>query len=243
MVESGGVVKYLIYAFGEILLVMIGILLALQVNNWNENRKNRIQEVAAMQNIRADFLGTIDNLNRADRIYELSHEQMEDRYRLIGMPEAELTDSMLRVVRLTGFAKTEIILSSLDALLNSGNLDLISSDSLKKKLSSYPVAVEIFKEQEEIAYNILLEQHRPILEKSVTLLENRSRNISEYPHLRNGIQPHDLRKLINTREYQNAIYNQHHHTRRTQRYARELLKKTRSIVHLIDMDIGSDVRK
>lgn len=32
--------KYLLYAIGEIALVMIGILLALQVNNWNENRKN-----------------------------------------------------------------------------------------------------------------------------------------------------------------------------------------------------------
>ena len=31
--------KYLIYAIGEIVLVMIGILLALQVNNWNENQK------------------------------------------------------------------------------------------------------------------------------------------------------------------------------------------------------------
>ncbi len=33
--------KYLLYAIGEIALVMIGILLALQVNNWNENRKNK----------------------------------------------------------------------------------------------------------------------------------------------------------------------------------------------------------
>ena len=38
--------KYFSYAFGEIVLVMIGILLALQVNNWNEERKDqrRIKE-------------------------------------------------------------------------------------------------------------------------------------------------------------------------------------------------------
>ena len=33
--------KYLVYAIGEIVLVMIGILLALQVNNWNELRKKK----------------------------------------------------------------------------------------------------------------------------------------------------------------------------------------------------------
>ena len=36
--------KYLLYAVGEILLVVIGILIALQVNNWNEGRKERIIE-------------------------------------------------------------------------------------------------------------------------------------------------------------------------------------------------------
>jgi hypothetical protein len=36
--ETGKTSKYLKYAIGEIILVMIGILLALQVNNWNENR-------------------------------------------------------------------------------------------------------------------------------------------------------------------------------------------------------------
>ena len=36
--------KYLIYAIGEIILVVIGILIALQINNWNELRKDNITE-------------------------------------------------------------------------------------------------------------------------------------------------------------------------------------------------------
>ena len=44
LLGDGATSKYLVYAIGEILLVMIGILLALQVNNWNEWRKDRLEE-------------------------------------------------------------------------------------------------------------------------------------------------------------------------------------------------------
>jgi hypothetical protein len=47
--------KYLRYAIGEILLVVIGILIALQVNNWNESRKERIQENLLIQSIVSDL--------------------------------------------------------------------------------------------------------------------------------------------------------------------------------------------
>ena len=43
--------KYLIYAFGEIILVVIGILIALQINNWNENRKNSNEETAILESL------------------------------------------------------------------------------------------------------------------------------------------------------------------------------------------------
>ena len=48
--------KYLKYAIGEILLVMIGILLALQVNNWNEKRRNKINEQFILNSLHQDFL-------------------------------------------------------------------------------------------------------------------------------------------------------------------------------------------
>ncbi len=44
MIKESKVSKYLLYAIGEIILVVIGILIALQVNNWNEYRKDRISE-------------------------------------------------------------------------------------------------------------------------------------------------------------------------------------------------------
>lgn len=44
MIKENRVSKYLLYAIGEIILVVIGILIALQINNWNEDRKSNNQE-------------------------------------------------------------------------------------------------------------------------------------------------------------------------------------------------------
>jgi len=50
--QAGGATKkYLLYAIGEILLVMIGILLALQVNNWNEERKKNDVEIKLLKEL------------------------------------------------------------------------------------------------------------------------------------------------------------------------------------------------
>jgi hypothetical protein len=40
MIKENKVSKYMLYAIGEIVLVVIGILIALQINNWNEGKKN-----------------------------------------------------------------------------------------------------------------------------------------------------------------------------------------------------------
>ena len=51
LIESGSVRSYLLYAIGEIALVVLGILIALQINNWNEWRKDRILEKETLREI------------------------------------------------------------------------------------------------------------------------------------------------------------------------------------------------
>jgi len=52
--------KYLKYAFGEIVLVVIGILIALSINNWNEGRKLRNQEFKILIEIRTNLETTLE---------------------------------------------------------------------------------------------------------------------------------------------------------------------------------------
>jgi hypothetical protein len=58
--ETGKTSKYLKYAIGEIILVMIGILLALQVNNWNEKRKEHLTQIILLTNLNDDLIRNKD---------------------------------------------------------------------------------------------------------------------------------------------------------------------------------------
>ena len=67
--------KYVLYALGEILLVMIGIVFALQVNNWNENRKAIISEKellsGVLESLKEDSVSYERIINALDYISEL----------------------------------------------------------------------------------------------------------------------------------------------------------------------------
>ena len=69
--------KYLLYAIGEIVLVVIGILIALSINNWNELKKERQLEVNTLKEIRNSFINDLKELNGGVNNYDRSTHKLE----------------------------------------------------------------------------------------------------------------------------------------------------------------------
>ena len=55
MIKENRISKYLLYAIGEIILVVIGILIALQINNWSTDQKNREKEIDLLTEMRQNL--------------------------------------------------------------------------------------------------------------------------------------------------------------------------------------------
>lgn len=75
LLEVGKVKSYFLYAAGEILLVVAGILIALQINNWSEENKNKKEAILILKGIKKDFiqdLTDLDTLQNQHR-YKLSY--------------------------------------------------------------------------------------------------------------------------------------------------------------------------
>jgi hypothetical protein len=63
MLAENKLSKYLLYAVGEIMLVVIGILIALQINNWNENKKLKRVEIGMLKEIKSSLEIDLEDLN------------------------------------------------------------------------------------------------------------------------------------------------------------------------------------
>lgn len=71
LLNENKVSKYLLYAIGEILLVVIGILIALQVDNWNEERKKQREITQLLLDIEQDLLLNYELADQALDFYKM----------------------------------------------------------------------------------------------------------------------------------------------------------------------------
>jgi hypothetical protein len=151
LLSQNKVTRYLVYALGEIFLVVIGILIALQINNWNANRQSDKEEQKILKILKAEFLynkGELaQNIAKAGRLETRAN-------RLINLfnsgNEGVNMDSLAILVRgLTAYSTFDPSNGALTNIISSGNLNLIKNDSLRITLSKWFGEVQDVKEDEK----------------------------------------------------------------------------------------------
>lgn len=125
--------KYLIYAIGEIVLVVIGILIALSINNYNESRIDRLSEQTILKQLKSEFNSNLIQLDEKIGIREYMMNSAIQLLDYIDNPVIRNVDSVdMHVAKTIPYTTFDPIIND---LATSGNLRLIRNDSLKALLS------------------------------------------------------------------------------------------------------------
>ena len=193
--------RYLLYALGEIILVMIGILLALQVNTWNTEKNNREKEQLYLQSFYNDIQ---TNLNQLDRVIAKSTETINtaDSLLLFVNGDVEIKD-MKKVQRLVMAASNYTIFLSQEGTINdifgSGDLALIQNDSVRMVMVNWTASLKYLREFEDLGkknqlnYMDYLANHVPMYKRGLG---------QDY------IDQQTMGKLMNNERYLNLVSDQ-----------------------------------
>jgi hypothetical protein len=144
--------KYMRYAIGEIVLVVIGILIALQINNWNEERKTILREKSKIQSIYMDLKNDLKKLTLCKSMLKEQYHIGIEVLKALEQKESHTMDSV-KIATYLGWNLSEMLPvdrqeNTWDALKTLGTKTFLINDSLTKQLnvfySSYDVQIERF---------------------------------------------------------------------------------------------------
>ncbi len=141
--------KYMRYAIGEIVLVVVGILIALQINNWNEEGKERAKELHYLENIKTDLYLNIEELDKyiATRTIAIESSNIVLEH-FEGKPITDFGVFNAHLINVYTWRKFFQSNNTFQELVNSGNLALISNDSIKSTLLNIESLYKVMKDEE-----------------------------------------------------------------------------------------------
>ncbi len=142
--------KYFKYAIGEIVLVVIGILIALQINNWNERRLEANQEKITLSNLNEEFQDNLRDLDSINAKLSNTIGTMEHLFAMFNKEESQYTSKTLdsiigKTLTSPTWKPSEFVLNDLK---NSGGLSKLRNKELKKLLFQW---TRYYNEMKEMA--------------------------------------------------------------------------------------------
>jgi hypothetical protein len=195
--------KYLKYAIGEIILVMIGILLALQVNNWNENKVLAKKEITILKEIKKNLKSDLENQLIPGSVY---YQRSLDSYDILlsnfydspqSIPEDSIRGLYFKMVLPWKLVFNTVAFDN----LNSIGIDLISNDFIRENISQlYGYKYRIILDYHNVTVTEFREDFVPLLNNNVNLHKVLSK--SELDYLRNELEINSrLRGMVYRRQF------------------------------------------
>jgi hypothetical protein len=140
--------KYLKYAIGEIILVVIGILIALSINNWNEGRKDKLKEQTILVQLKEEYNANLQQLDTKMQLRKKIVLSGLILLRYMNAPELVQRDSVMFHLSNVIFDPTFDPIQN--DLISSGNIRLIRKEKLRRLLSNWSSDVVAVQEQEQV---------------------------------------------------------------------------------------------
>lgn len=139
VIGQGHIRKYVFYAIGEVLLVMIGILLALQFNNWNTEKENKKKEHWYLNNLVEDIHYQQQDLKDLKAHYieciDIGKSILMDYSKKFSFSDVDSLDSKLNILMITD--NFPYVNNTYEELVSSGQLGLIKNKDLSTDIIDY----------------------------------------------------------------------------------------------------------
>ncbi len=190
LIKDGNLKKYLLYAIGEILLVMIGISLAFQVNNWNDGRIQRNAEIRYYENIRDQIIDDKELIQGQSHYNNRHMAQFTYANEIIETNDRSKMDTLGVILRnLTNYSDFEGEGNIYETMVNSGEIKLLQNHNIVEGIREIEERYNYMNRMESIHYDAMM-NHVVITTNSVLKFSD------------NQIKKPDL---IYTYEFQNMI--------------------------------------
>ncbi len=134
--------KYFKYAIGEIVLVVIGILIALGISSWNQNRITRNQEFFYLENLKNDVTNNITAIKKLDRKYEKFQKNNSKGFNqfntISSIKEFKEIDSLISTL----WSTFNVNRSTYDEMLSTGSFYSLQNKTIRDLINTHYVRVE-----------------------------------------------------------------------------------------------------
>jgi len=235
LLRSNKFTQYLGYAIGEIVLVVLGILIALQMNNWNEQRKRDKAEAEILQNL-------LVNLRSA---HEQSHRQIHqevyvlDTYlSVLGLKKDHslvVTDT-LAFRMLWDLSLESPVINTYTELKNTGKIGLIKSTVIRERFTQLETSIENLENLigDRLSVHQLRIDH--ISEQEVNFIPLLKMTFPEADYSREA--ENDYLQILSRPRVRNLLGMKLDLTHSVLRNRRSLHREIEALTHLIDEELA-----